>query len=537
MTTTFDSLVEEAFSHIWALHPDAAVYLGRHDYDGLVPDRSPNSVAAEVDALQSVRRRLADLDDLEGDASLDRRQLLGALDETLFHWSDLAWWTRNPMDWVYPLGVETYLNRSYAPWEHRLGQLCTVMEQAPRFLDQARDALERSLPEVYCRWAVEMARGAADFAGGELPGFADRAPAVATRLRAAAATGATALRAYAEWIEAELAPKTHHDFAIGRDNMERLLAVNELVEMSLDDLLALGEDNLAANFAAFEETAASIDPGLSPRDVYARHVAAEHPTAATLISVTRDMLEDIRSFLVDHDIISVPSAVRALVAETPKHLRWAFAMMDTPGPYETEATEAYYYVTPVDPDWSEEQAEEWLAALNTFALEDISIHEAYPGHYVHFLHYADAPTDVSRRAASYAFTEGWAHYCEEMMWEEGYRDGDARFRLAQLSEALVRNCRFVCAIRMHAHGMSVDQATQMFIDKAAYEETPARKEAERGTFDPGYFSYTLGKLQIMRLRDDARRAWGDAYTLKRFHDTLLSRGAPPVELMREAMGL
>jgi len=269
--------------------------------------------------------------------------------------------------------------------------------------------------------------------------------------------------------------------------------------------------------------------------VYARHVESVHATADRLIPATRDMLEEIREFLIEQGVISIPSEVRALVDETPRHMRWAFAMMDTPGPYETTATEAYYYVTPVEPDWSAEEAETWLRTLNHFALTDISIHETYPGHYVHFLHYANAPTEVSRRTDSYAFTEGWAHYAEQMMWEEGFCGGDPRFRLAQLTEALVRNCRFVCAIRMHAHGMSVDEATRFFVENAFYDELPARKEAERGTFDPGYFSYTLGKLQILQLREDCKAAWGSDFTLKGFHDRLLSRGAPPVELMRRVL--
>jgi uncharacterized protein (DUF885 family) len=212
-------------------------------------------------------------------------------------------------------------------------------------------------------------------------------------------------------------------------------------------------------------------------------------------------------------------------------------MMDTPGPYETEATEAYYYVTPVEPEWTGRQAEEWLQALNRFALEDISIHEAYPGHYVHYLHAASAPTETARRTISYAFTEGWAHYAEQMMWEEGFSGGDLRFRLAQLSEALVRNARFVCAIRMHADGMTVDQATRFFEQHAFYGETPARKEAERGTFDPGYLSYTLGKLQILRLREELQAVRGAAFDLKGFHDEVLSRGAPPVGLLQRIAGV
>jgi uncharacterized protein (DUF885 family) len=251
------------------------------------------------------------------------------------------------------------------------------------------------------------------------------------------------------------------------------------------------------------------------------------------VAAAETMLEEIRDYLIEEDLITVPSDVRAKVAPTPQHLRWAFAMMDTPGPYETQATEAYYYVTPCEDSWTDEEAEAWLRTLNTFALEDISIHEAYPGHYVHFLHYQSAPTEVSKRVGSYAFIEGWAHYTEQMMWEEGFRAGDPRFRLAQLSEALVRNCRFVCALRLHCFDMTVAEATQFFIDNAYYEELAARKEAERGTFDPGYFSYTLGKLEILRVREQYRDLLGSEFSLKAFHDRVLSRGAPPIGMLHE----
>jgi uncharacterized protein (DUF885 family) len=269
--------------------------------------------------------------------------------------------------------------------------------------------------------------------------------------------------------------------------------------------------------------------------VYAAHVASDRPPADGMIGVVAEMLESIRSFVVGADLVTIPSEVRATVAPTPRHLRWAFAMMDTPGPYETAATEAYYYVTPPEPDWSRSQVDEWLSALNVFALEDISIHEAYPGHYVHFLHFGSAPTEVSRRIASYGFVEGWAHYTEQLAWEAGYRDGDPRFRLAQLAEALVRDCRFVCALRMHSGDMSLSEAVEFFRANAFYDETPARAEAERGAFDPGYFAYTLGKLQILALRAEYRAARGADFSLREFHDRLLSRGAPPVALMRREM--
>lgn len=528
----FDDLVERAFAALWDLHPASAVYLGKHEYDGVVPDWSEEHVAAVLGRLDGVLAELQGAD-LDGDDALDRDQLAAAIEAELFDRRVLRTAERNPMAWVYALDPDLYLKRHYAPAAERAAVVTRMLEAAPAFLDLARRRIDPVIPRTLCEWGVIAAEGLADLVRNDvLPAFGD---AAGPGLEAAVASGDAALMDFARWIREERLPAADDGHAIGAAAMEELLRVNEMVSMPLARLKALAESDLKANLAAFRATADQIDPGADPGDVYRRHVASVHPAADELIPSTAAMLEDIRSFLIDHDIVTVPSEVRARVTETPRHLRWAFAMMDTPGPYEKVATDAYYYVTPVDEAWDDEEAEEWLRALNTFAMEDISIHEAYPGHYVQFLHFQSAPTEVSRRLVSYAFAEGWAHYAEEMMWEEGYRDGDPRFRLAQLSEALVRNCRFVCAIAIHAEGMSVDEATRFFVENAFYEEVAARKEAERGTFDPGYFSYTLGKVQIKALRDDVRAARGDAFALKAFHDDLLSRGAPPVGLMRRVL--
>lgn len=531
----FDQAVDAAYAAMWSLEPRWPVYLGKHEYDGRVPSMEPAEVDAVVRRLGALRERLVAMEGLDGEQEIDREQLVGEIDSTSFGLDGLDWWRRNPMHYVNLLDVTSYVSRNYAAPAARAEVVATALDHAPALLAQARANLE-GVPAIYAKWGVTTATGLADFVEGDaIAALGELDAATASRLGESARIAAEELRAYAAWIESEVAPGAPEEFAIGEGAMEELLRRNELIDMPLADLLQMAEDDLAANQEAFRETAFELDPVGTPGEVYERHVAAVHPTADELIPATRDMLEAIRTFLVDNDIITVPSEIRALVAETPKHLRWAFAMMSTPGPYEDVAKEAYYYVTPVEPEWDAERAEEWLKALNTFALEDISIHETYPGHYVHFLHYQSAPTEVSRRSTSYAFTEGWAHYTEQMMWEVGYRNGDLRFRLAQLQEALVRNCRFVCALRMHARDMSVAEATQFFVDNAFYEPTPAAKEAERGTFDPGYFSYTLGKLQILRLRDDVRAAQGDAFVLKDFHDSMLSRGAPPVELMRKVL--
>ncbi len=535
--SVFDQLVDRVSATLWNLEPGAAVYLGKHEYDGVVPDIEDGAVEGHLDRLRILRRQLFELDGLTPDQELDRLQLGTAIDRALFSEDVLRERARLPMRTVYHLDIDTYLRRDYAPKPLRVEAIADLLEQAPRLLDQARRVLGPPIPRVYAEWGIRAAAGLAEAFEVDLPrdvaGSGDRR--AEARALEAGEEAARALRGFAGWMQDELVSAGDESFAIGGHQMEEMLRISELVDIPLSELLARGEADLAANKEAFVETAAAIDPALEPREVYSRHVESVHATADQLIPATRDMLEGIRTFLIDRDLITIPSEVRARVAETPRHMRWAFAMMDTPGPYETKATEAYYYVTPVEAEWSAEQAETWLRTLNHFALTDISIHEAYPGHYVHFLHFAGAPTEVSQRIDSYAFTEGWAHYTEQMMWEEGFSGGDPRFRLAQLTEALVRNCRYVCAIRMHADGMSVDQATRFFVQNAFYDELPARREAERGTFDPGYFSYTLGKMQILQLREDYKAAKGSDFRLKDFHDRLLSRGAPPVELMRRVL--
>jgi hypothetical protein len=533
----FDSLVERAFAQIWGLYPGWGVYVGKHEYDGVVPDWSVETEARRLDELASIAASLRQLDGLSRDQELDRDLLLAEIDSITFWRTTLREAETNPRRWVYLVDPDLYLRREFAPPQARAQIVSRLLGAVAATLETARMRLDETLDTTICEWGITAADGLAAMLAEEVVRtFAGKIDdPVGDELASAVAEASSELRAFADWLRDDRLPVSTRGFAIGASNMEEMLRHAEMIDLPLDEMLAIGEANLAENRAAFEVTAAQMDPGETPRRVYEQQVESVHAPRGGLIDETRDMLEAIRSFLVERDLITVPSEVRAKVAATPHHMRWAFAMMDTPGPYEQVATDAYYFVTPTEDDWDDDKAEEWLRALNTFVLEDISIHEAYPGHYVHFLHYADAPTEVSRRLTSYAFTEGWAHYTEQMMFEEGYRDGDPRFRLAQLVEALVRNCRFVCSIRMHAHGMTVDEATQFFIDNAYYTETAARKEAERGTFDPGYFSYTLGKLQILELREDYKKAKGDAFSLKEFHDAMLSRGAPPVTLMRRVL--
>ena len=313
-----------------------------------------------------------------------------------------------------------------------------------------------------------------------------------------------------------------------------MLRLTEGLDIPLPRLREIGEADLKRNLARAREIVDRNFPGKSVADVMTM-MAQDVYTAETLIPSIAEQAESVRQFLVDHDIITIPSEVRALVTETPKFARWATAMMSTPGPFERNATEAYYDVTPVDPRWSEKEQREWLESFNRHVALNVTVHEAYPGHYVQFLHSNRAQTDIQKAFTSYAAVEGWAHYAEQMMVEEGFQADSPLYELGQIQDALLRNCRFLCAIGMHTEGMSVEAATSFFMENVFLGELPSRLEAERGTFDPGYFKYTLGKLQILKLREDYRKANGKTFSLRAFHDKLLSRGMPPVEVLRAYM--
>ena len=307
-------------------------------------------------------------------------------------------------------------------------------------------------------------------------------------------------------------------------------------------------EKLKTEQEAFADAAKKIDPNKSAVEVF-KQIQSEHPTPQNLIPDIAKDLEKIRKYVSSHHLVTIPSDVRAQIKETPQYRRaTSFASMDTPGPFEKRATEAYYYVTPTESDWPEKQKEEWLTAFNYYTSDIVSIHEAYPGHYVQFLRLNASPASkVEKIFGSYAFIEGWAHYCEQMMIEQGYGSATgsspseedmkraAKYRMAQADEALLRLCRLCVSIKMHTQNMSVDEATKFFQDNCYYEQKPAHSEAMRGTFDPGYLNYTLGKLQILKLRDDYKAQQGDEFSLQKFHNELLNHGMPPIRLLREIM--
>ena len=537
--SAFQEFSQRLVQEFWNFYPTAGSRMGLHEYDGRLPDLSPVNVRRRVDQLGQGMAFLEAAGSGGGNAEdwLSLQLLKLFLKREHFSLTDLRPLENNPMRQVGYLNVAGYLQRDYAPMADRLQAATRVLQQVPEFLDTLTTALGDAIGHPVLEMSIEAYSGMARLYRLDL----DKAVAASSHGDAppefndAREAAASAIDRFVSGLETRL-PKAPADFAIGSKIYSAMLETGEGLDVPLSQVEALGQRDLERNLEQLAQAAESISPGRSVADVVA-DVSGSHPTAEGLLPDTRDMLEDIRQSLIDLDLITIPSEDRCQVVETPTYMRYAFAAMDTAGALETQATESFYYVTPVEPEWTAVQQEEWLANFNYDTLRIISIHEVYPGHFVHHLHNRygrDLPL-VNGVANSYAFVEGWAHYTEQMMVETEYGAGHPALLLTQLLEALVRNCRYLCSIRMHTQGMSVDDATRFFMDNAYMGELPARREAMRGTFDPGYLSYTLGKLMILKLREDYRREQGSAYSLKEFHDRLLSYGAPPVSLLRKMM--
>lgn len=530
-------LVEEYMRESFEANPLFPSYLGLHEYDGRLPDLSAAAFVEQANKLKDLLQRLqaVQLDPNDKQEQFDKNLLELDLKKTIFQIEEMQDYRKNPMFYANFIDVSNYIKRDYAPLEQRLNSVIKHLEQVPDALAHGRANLNSVLPKPALETALGMYQGMIDYLEGDVTSKVASTNNAELMEHFKTARDATilAIKNFIDFLQQRL-PEANYDFAIGTEKYGKMLAYGEAVDFPVEKVLEVGERNLADNKAALEQVVASFAPGKSVQEAM-REMASQHPTPETMVPETIAGLEMTRQFLIDRNIVSVPSEIRCQVQETPPFMRWAFAFMDAPGPFEQVATEAYYYLTPVEPEWTEQQKEEWLTKFDYYTLQDVSVHEAYPGHYLHFLHTKIVDSQLRQMLGSYSFIEGWAHYTEQMMLEEGFASNDSRYRMAQLAEALLRNSRYVVAIKMHTQGMSVDEATKFLMDNAYMEETPARSEAVRGTFDPGYLNYTLGKLLILKLREDYKKEQGANYSLKTFHDTFLSYGAPPIPLLRKVM--
>ena len=570
----YEAVAEEYIKGYLTAYPLNATSLGFHEYDGKITDYSRLALDAELSRVRRFDDRLKkfDLEKLSARQSIDLRILQAAIKKQLFETQEMASFERNPMVYARAADVNVYIKRNFAPLEDRVHSIVLIEQQIPNIVIAAKTNLNPVLPKPYVELAIEIARGSAAFLRKNLvEAVADlKDERVRAEFQDANRKAATALTEYAAWLEREKLPKASNDFALGEEKYRRFLSETELVDLPPEKILEIGLAKLKEEQDAFAEAAKKIDPNKSPIEVF-KQIQSEHPTEEMLILDVAKDLEQIRRYITTHKLITIPSEVRPRVKETPQYQRaTSFASMDTPGPFEKRATEAYYYVTPPESDWPDQQKAEWLTAFNYYTADVVSIHEAYPGHFVQFLRLnASSANKVEKIFGSYGFIEGWAHYCEKMMLDQGYAGTPmataspspgtsatpkssptasgtpkspeedakraAKYRMAQADEAMLRLCRLCVSVKMHTQKMTVDEATKFFQDNCYYEEKPARSEAVRGTFDPGYLNYTLGKLQILKLRDDYKAQEGENFSLQKFHNELLNHGMPPIRLLREIM--
>jgi uncharacterized protein (DUF885 family) len=536
----FRTLSREILEDYFRRHPTSATDLGIHQYDEQLDDYSADAVHAEAAALESFRRRLAAVDPagLSLDDQLDREQLLHAIDSALLQDQVIRPWARDPD--LYSSGITrtayVMIKRAFAPPEERLRRLIARLQAMPAVFDAARRNLDNP-PRVYTQIAIDQLDGNRGLFETAVPeAFASVSdPALLARFRQANAAVIAALDRYKEWLERDLLPRSRGEFAYGADTYRQRLAADEMIDAPLDDLLAEAEADLARNERAFVDTARRIDPGKTPRDVLG-DLQRHHLAPGELLAHTQAELDALAAFLRDHRIVTIPTAAQATVKETPPFMRaTTSASMDIPGPFETVATEAYYNMTLPDPAWPAAEQDEFMQQWYAPIVTGVSVHEVWPGHYLQFLYARQYPSDVRKVFGAASNSEGWAHYAEQMVQDEGFHADDPRYRLAQLQDALLRDVRYVVGIRMHTKGMSVEEAQQMF-EQRAYQPAPvAKSEARRGTSDATYGYYTMGKLRILKLRDDYRAKMGSAYTLQGFHDAFVRLGPLPLPLVRRAM--
>lgn len=546
----YEAVAEEFIKGFFAARPLLGTSIGLHEYDGKITDYSRLALDAELFRLKKFDDRLQkfELNKLSPRQSIDLRILQAGIRKEVFQREAMQVFERDPMVYARAADVNVYIKRNFAPLEDRVHSIIAIESQVPNILIAAKTNLDPVLPKPKVELAIQIAKGFADFLRKNLvEAIADlKDERLRTEFSESNRKAAGALLDYAGWLERERLPKATADFALGEEKFHRMLLETELVDLAPEKILEIGLTQLRKEQKAFADAAQKIDPNKSPVEVF-KSMQAEHPIPDSLLADINKDLEAIRKFVVTRKLVTIPSEIRARVKETPQYRRaTSFASMDTPGAFEKRATEAYYYVTPPESDWPSVQKDEWLTAFNFYTTDLVSIHEVYPGHYVQFLRLNASPASkVEKVFSSYAFVEGWAHYCEKMMIDEGYgtvanpREDDlkraAKYRMAQADEAMLRLCRLCVAIKMHTQSMSVEEATKFFQDNCYYEEKPSHAEALRGTFDPGYLNYTLGKLQILKLRDDYKAQEGANYSAQKFHNEILNHGAPPIRLLREIM--
>ncbi|MDE3202543.1 MAG: DUF885 domain-containing protein [Acidobacteriota bacterium] len=531
--------------------PSQGTLAGYHQYDPYLEDYSQATIEKQVELLKGFEQRISAIPDDSSSLSLtsrgDRAIVLGTIRSWLLNLETIRMWQKDPDSYssTAATGVFTIIERNYAPADQRLRAVIAREKQMPALFKEARTNLKNP-PHVYTEIAIEQLPGIINFFQKDVPGaFSEvKDPELKEEFIQANSAVIEELREYLAWLKTDLLPRANGDFRIGADAFAKKLVYDEMVDTPLDRLLEIGRADLKKNQAQFNEIAKELEPQKDSREVL-EELGSDHPAPDQLLNSFRDTFASLQSFIRAHRIVTLPSDQQPILQETPPFMRaTTFAAMDTPGPFETGAIDAYFDVTLPDKSMTPAQTESYMHSFNVGTIISTSVHEAFPGHFVQFLWAPRAPSRVRKLLSANTNVEGWAHYCEQMMLDEGYgqpgtgarNPREAKLlRLGQLQDALLRDARFIVGIEMHTGKMSIDQAVAFFEKEGYQSHETALVETRRGTSDPTYLYYTLGKLEIMKLREDVKKKEGASFSLQRFHDDFLAQGAPPIKIVREAM--
>jgi uncharacterized protein (DUF885 family) len=553
---TFNFLADQYFSDVYFhFAPTAATSAGLHQYDTQLEDYSAANIQREVAALHTYEKKVEAIDPSALDASVtaDRDILLSNIRSQLLTLETIRPWEKNPD--IYSSGITNsafvIMERPYASTNIRLRSLVSREKLMPEVLLEARKNLKNP-PRIYTEIALEQIDGNISFFQTDVPSAFLSGSEAATDAEAKAAFAKTnaavidALKSYAAWLKSDLLPRSNGDYKFGAATFAKKLSYDEMVDIPLDRLLQIAFDDLHKNQAEFARIAKEVDPTKTPQEVLAE-LAAIHPAPDKLLNAFQDTFASLISFIDTRRIITIPSKIEPTLEETPPFMRaTTFASMDPPGPFETHSTRAYFNVTLPEKSWAAPHIAEHMAAFNVGTIISTSVHEAYPGHYVQFLWTPQFPSTIRKVLGANTNIEGWAHYTEQMMLDEGYAAAPPNatpeqireaklIRLGQLQDALLRDARFVNSIKLHTGQFTFDQAVDFFVTEGYQSHAAGLVETKRGTADATYLYYTLGKLEIMKLRADLMKKQGAAFNLEDFHNNFMRQGFAPIKIIRKAM--
>ena len=530
----WDAYVEQFLKDYFDANPQVAVYSGKHEYDGKLADWSEDGLKKEITRLKTERDKASAFKD----ADLDERQrferdyLISQIDKDLF-WRDTADQPHtNPYYYADSIDPDVYVSRPYAPLETRIKSYTVYAKNVPNAVSQIKANMKLPMAKNLVKIGSQTIGGLADFMAKDIVKVFEPVKDGASQkdFKEANDAAVKAVKEFDAWLGEQ--EKTANDnFALGPDKFKQMLKATEGVDIDLAQLEEIGKKDLQKNLDAVKLECDKYDPGKTLIEC-SNKASAHKADGKNVVEAATAQLTDLRKFIQEKDIITIPGTEEAKVAQAPPYKAWNFAYINIPGPYET-GLPSTYYVSPPDPKWDKKKQDEYVPGKG--ALLFTSVHEVYPGHFVQFLHANRSKSKFGQVFVGYAFAEGWAHYTEEMMYDAGLGAGDPEMHIGQLQEALLRDVRFLSAIGMHTKGMTVDESKKMFIEQGLRSEGEAEQQSARGTFDPAYLNYTMGKLMIRKLREDWCSSRGGRTAWKQFHDTFVSYGGPPIPLVRKAM--